>query len=862
MTTERDNNYASFGDGLSEEEVFTRSASVPRADDLFAVPFASPQDEDGPVPPDILPATLLPKLRGRLDATQTLLLAGIVVVVVILGSVILRVPRSASSMADAPIHPNGTPETVPTPSVVVTDVDANAEPPQPVVAVAPPPPPSPLPNPVETDGLPVDEWTDAHGPLSLRVAEDLYSTKEFELAYAAYRHLLARLNGRMNDIALKEFLGLRMALCAKGLGEAEEMNRLFAKAVQSRSSFIRSLARYHQSLAAFRSEQYANALSWAYQALALSDGAVKIPQWRSDFALNCRFLICRAATKQALALRAGESLEPASLWYFDPVPDPFIGLSADEIREMLEAGQYVYEKAFMGPRVVRHTNEASGLIWDVISNGAPMEELFIHFASNAGMDVNWAFDAEAGLERIEPSLRRRPLHVYLKDRPARDVAEIVSGCAGLFSDLNAHGTINLINPDPVRAASLSALSQIWTEQAVVLWQRLTWASQDKTYIANAHFALGLLHEIKNRPADAINEYRLLADRFDKHALAPESLLRSSRLKARLHDYLGAREDLKLLVDQYPDATFSGSAYLDLADASLNARLYQEAFRLYNKVFNMDLSQSSRTVSALGAGTSRFQQGHFEDAARWFIRYLDMALQDPEANPASARLLLGRTLRVLTRHDKACEVFRRVMVAESGTELYYEALTAYVGTRLEQDMPVDAMNLLESKHPVILDRTQANEITFLRARTYRAMGLPAKANALLERHLPQVVDRDQRTRWYLLRGHAAIEREDYPAARSYFAQTLEMADPGGRALEAGYWLAYTSLRLDETDRVIQLSRQVLSGNPSSELEEKTYALLIEAYRRRRDDDRALELLMQRLPDTTAAEASAPLVSKNG
>ena len=62
----------------------------------------------------------------------------------------------------------------------------------------------------------------------------------------------------------------------------------------------------------------------------------------------------------------------------------------------------------------------------------------------------------------------------------------------------------------------------------------------------------LLQTLTEQKNDAIAEYKLVANRFSQISSAPYALMNSSQLKAEIHDYQGAREDLKQLIQQYPD----------------------------------------------------------------------------------------------------------------------------------------------------------------------------------------------------------------------------------------------------------------------------------------------------------------------
>ena len=99
----------------------------------------------------------------------------------------------------------------------------------------------------------------------------------------------------------------------------------------------------------------------------------------------------------------------------------------------------------------------------------------------------------------------------------------------------------------------------------------------------------------------------MATRFPQSDLAPQALLRSSRLHTGLRDYAGARQDLSQLVQQYPEAASSAQALLALAEATMKAGLPDEAVRLYAKAFHTEGTPESRCTAALRAGQCLYQQ---------------------------------------------------------------------------------------------------------------------------------------------------------------------------------------------------------------------------------------------------------------
>lgn len=838
MAKRKKNKFADLGDGLTEGQVFNRPLREPGASELFTVPFAAPEDTELSLP-DLPPEPARSSLH-RLTHSQTFLLSGILLIATILGFTLLRVPRTQSTMASG--EPNES---------VSTTASNGAETSEVLMAQ------------LQDAGIdPVEE------PLSLHMAESLYAQMAFEGAYHIYHQLHEELLKTTEDQDYLDFLMLRMGLCAKGLGQTDTQAQLLGRAAQSDSPVIRALTRYYQCLMALREGQFLNALTWAYQALALVDAVPSEAHWLGAFRRNCRFLICQATTVQALALQDSEGQVPELLWQMEPLPDPFQGLDNTALATFLAHGKEHYEEALLGPRIQMASGVNQGVVWQVACNGASIDEFLTRFGANANMDVNWSFDIESARETIDPTVRKRPVHMFLTEASAREIAELATGSVRLFVHVDPQGTMNVINPDPTICPSLSFCSKQWHRHARAVWQRLIWATDQDQYVPNAHFALGLLHEAIRRPSEAIAEYRLLADRFQRSKLAPHALLRASRIKTNMRDYLGARDDLKLLVDQYPDVAFSDEAVLYLAQATQKAGLYHDAYRLFVKVYNQAGISDHRVSATLGAGQCSFAMEQYDKAARWIVTHLDLGRDMESSAMHSARLFLGRVFSQLGQYSKAVEVFRDVLSNTTEKADYWDALRYFVQACIAQDKPVTALHTLVGTHPVTFGPDQENEIVIMKAQVFRSMGLMGKASALLNGHLRLIPERQQRALAYFELGSCATAMGDHHTARRCFSEVMVLSEPGPLALDATYELARTCLALDRQDKALSLCQQVLASNPPDDLRRKTLQLLSETHFRHERFEQAAKTLLEQLPPdflnkskTTSEPSAETLVSKN-
>jgi predicted negative regulator of RcsB-dependent stress response len=126
-------------------------------------------------------------------------------------------------------------------------------------------------------------------PLSLQVARDFYQQKDYDKAYAAYNELLKALPA--SEELLKDFLQLKMALCANQAADFEQASRLLTMVCQSRSPAVRIIADYHLSLLEIQRKRYLRARTRAYNAIALIKAVDFDDDWVLSFECDCSFLI-------------------------------------------------------------------------------------------------------------------------------------------------------------------------------------------------------------------------------------------------------------------------------------------------------------------------------------------------------------------------------------------------------------------------------------------------------------------------------------------------------------------------------------------------------------------------------------------
>lgn len=811
----------------SEQDVFLdKLRDSPSSEDLFTVPFdptVTPSASDDGFTPDY-PLQRADQNNRRISNTQALLMAGIAAVFCVLVYAVFFMDGSSPGTAQIPESNDllAQSEIPPTTTVTTAAVAAGAA--------------------TVQDYQPADER-----PLSRRQAETLYSEMAFARAYEAYHGLSRRLAQSRQDPALQDFLTLRMALCQKGMGQTNTAQQMLRSISLGHAPVVGSLARYHEALLLLHEDQYLDTATKAYQALALIDAVGNAPQWVQLYKRYCDYLINKAISTYALSLYDAERDLPAEIFTLPPVPDPFLHLNEEEFLSLLTAGRQALEQAMLGPRVSSVGPADATGHWRVVGNGASLEETLTRFVTHAGAEIDWSHNLDTSTDMIDASVRQRPVHVLLSGVSVPQATVTIAGCVGLFAHIDQGNTIRIRDPRQYKSASEHA--NVLTRRAIDLCQQFLFANEEPELAAHAYLALGLLQRHAEQVNEALAAFKQVFNRFSRHELAPYALLYSSRLKTDVGDLPGAREDLKLLVAQYPDAEFSGNAHIYLADATKHAGYWNEAIGLYRKVYNMNMSRQSRLQAAYGAGQcSAFVQDH-EGVIRWFNRYEESLLDEADQTQLSQALLMqARAYAALDRHAQASDMFQRALDSDLSKPEYVEALAGYAEANRNQEKYLEALNRISAEHPWSFSYQERNRITLTKARVYQAMGLNSKAVALLEDQLSFLRDPNQLAEAHLQLARCYTLSAQLEQAKRACIQGLMTASTPMLINQLRFQLAQTALRLGQSQETIRHCQDILASDPKPSLKNRVCGLMAHAYQQDNQYEMALDVLLNQVPET--------------
>jgi tetratricopeptide (TPR) repeat protein len=796
-------------------------------------------------------------IRNRYTILQKALIVSIIVISVILLYTVLKPTLLMSVTNRYPPHPI---QQVSDPKTPV-EVSANAEPQQTQKLESVPPPTE---------------------PVSLKIAQDLYLQKDYEKAYAVYDRLYQSLPDGPEEELMKDFLQLKMALCFRALSntkipvsdsaranDSDQADQLFRTLLQSRSTVVRMLANYYMGFNELQKNHYLKAQTRAYQTIALMDAVDFDNAWISSIRPDCHFLVAESLTRHILSLCDADKDLPGRTWSTAVENDPFTNLNETQIRSLLSSGLEKFNKSLLGPQIqkLQHLDKPSR--WSVVCQGAPIDELLARFAANARLNIAWNFCSTPESEVENDAVRNRLTNLYLSEATTQQFIKVAAGHVGLLARLNGQENLNIFNPADY--SSLSEHIALLSQEAISLWQLFLSVFHNDRRAPNAHFALALLQAQNDRIPEATAEYKLVANRYAHSSLAPHALLQSSKLKTNLRDFPGARQDLKQLVEQYPDNGLSGRACLYLADATMKAGLTHEAGRLYGKVYHLGLSLESQVASALGAGRCFYDQKNFEESAKWLTRYINLDRKNKSKNLYLACYLLGKSNLALGKIQQACDAFEAALAGPQDmltNQENVEIVSALVEAKITQANFIEALAILENTRPRQFSEQESIRLLLLKSRVLRALGLVDDAIAAIGDRAQYTLDPQAKARISFELAKCYMAKENLELARKELTEILTFIDPGPLAHKTALELADVCLKLGQNSQTISICSQLLELGPSEQSKQKALYTLAEAHRRQKNYDKAALALLGKwntakekiTPDRPASTGQTPQETK--
>ncbi len=676
--------------------------------------------------------------------------------------------------------------------------------------------------------------------VSWEIGQQLFISQRYKEAYYVFSQLHDSLNSDLPaDEYLKDFMKLKMALSLHNTQHALQVSSLFTAALNSRSPVVKGLANYHLALIEFDRKQYLNARKRAYGALAV------IHLLRENVSANidadCYFIMSEAVTREVMKLHNHPDTLPGKLWTDSLDRHLISAMDQDHLRSLLQAGTYEISDAVLSPVVKKQLHLEFGKRWTTISVNAPIEEVLSKYAAISSMNLEWPVE--------NPKIRTRSITAYMPTTSESQVPEIITGSTGLIAIIQSD-KVKIHNPRTIK--DLNTNRKILTSEAISCWRRFIQRYKGDHRIPNAHYLLGMLQNFQKETGVALSHYRVILSQYPQNFLAPYAIFNESKIKTKIHDYKGAMDDLQELLIQYPDFRQIDEATLYLAQATMKSKLYEEAERLFRKVYNFDLDPESQRSAAWGLGQCYYQMEKLDDAKKWLVITIKLINNPSDRRLKPAYFLLGQTNIKMGNYQEASLALKNAIDSSAPTNEYVDIIIRLVEAEFMQEHYINAMNLLQNIPTANLSQEYVAKIIIKKSQILRQLDLAESAITLLRRRIEFIADAYVRAIMTYELAQCYIEVGDPSLARKELVDCISFLGTGETAQQATLLLAKVYFQMEDYLNASQTLLKLLQVVDYDYIKKEAFTLLGDTYTNHNQLEKAALAYAHKLEEILEAE----------
>jgi len=382
--------------------------------------------------------------------------------------------------------------------------------------------------------------------------------------------------------------------------------------------------------------------------------------------------------------------------------------------------------------------------------------------------------------------------------------------------------------DPKFYNNLNDHKEMLLREAISVWRQFGLQYRGDHRTPNAHYALALMLEYADENIAAMGEYKLIASRYSHNRLAPYALLNSSRLKTNIHDYTGASKDLTELIIQYPDTKLIDRASLYLAEATMQKEVYEDAIRMFRKVYNIDMNPESQRNAAYGLGKCYYETKQHDEAKKWLIHAIRLTDDIADYRLSNAYYMLGKTNIELGDYQQASIALKNALGTSTPKEEYLQIILKLVEAEVRQGKYVVALNILENVSISQLSQEDACKVLVTKSRILRDLDLANTGISLLRRKIEFIADSRLRAELTFELVKAYTDVGDYRIARKELTDTINDLPKGDLSNQANLILIDIAIKLGDYEEAKYICLQFLSYIENTEMKQKASNYLGQIY----------------------------------
>lgn len=656
--------------------------------------------------------------------------------------------------------------------------------------------------------------------VSYALAQSLFNQGKYQEALNVFLKLNSKITQHdLSNEVLKDYIDFNIALCLEQLGKSEKLGNIFTKLLTSKSPAIELLTNYHLIFIEMANHNYLEARKRAYRSLALLSPYKSY--FSEDMEQNIYFVIAESLTNHVLEMSDPHYELPGRLWTKNMRIESVPVMEQEKLSKFLLIGKDSLNKALFGPNIKSKTMPDGKVIFDITSNNAPLNESLGIIANSANINLDWGNCSQD--VRVEPVTM---IYDGIRDFYACEIFCGYNGLIPIFSENN----ISIYNPSLY--TDLSFHKNILITQAISVWRRYLVRYREHKRMANVHFAMAKLYELSGNLPTALAEYKLIFNRFPHHDTASYAIYESSKIKAKLGDFAGVKNDLNELITLHPDSKILDLATLSLAQTSYISENYNEAAMLFSKAFSFDTNRETKSKAAIGAGKSFFKLKSYEQAKNCINRGIALYEKQDKTDICEAYEILGKSYENTNDLENAAKSFAKAM-AQRGISYRRKAKIAIEKAlvELKRNEEARAIQTLETINTEQLSQETTTQLLITKSRAYRQIGLYETAITILRNKIEYMPKKELRAKLAIELATSYHENNQNEFARRELVRAIRLLPIGKEMCLANITLAQVSMELGNYDDAIDACQRVLSIKENQDYVDQANSIIAKAYNKK-------------------------------
>ncbi len=217
-------------------------------------------------------------------------------------------------------------------------------------------------------------------------------------------------------------------------------------------------------------------------------------------------------------------------------------------------------------------------------------------------------------EDVDPMCLSQPLTISIRKSPLQDILEIILGTRGLEFTRDD----NSIFVTSLSKLNLDTASEYYRDKGAHLYQKTQIKYPGDQRVVNAYFALGNYYQDLGFHFLALQEYKIILDKYKSSPLKKDALFQTGHCYDNLKDPENARKVYFHFIYSYPKDPLTDDALLAIGNSFQRQGLYTKAIDVYVKVLHEYTDADTVVWAKFYMAKTHEMMGNYKDALQSFL----------------------------------------------------------------------------------------------------------------------------------------------------------------------------------------------------------------------------------------------------